>query len=375
MALNLRIVAGLVAVILISTFAIFLYFLGFFSPLTYPIPTVRDTLVYVANFGNNTVSVINSNKNVVVDTIHVGAEPESMQISADRKWLYVANYGSNTVSVIDTFTDQIEKNILVGVQPTSILINPNGKQIYVINYNISINPVTGSGEIGKSTISVINTSTDLVTNTISFNLTTSILRIDSMAITPNGTKLYLGGYYEVANKSAEWSNRAVWVVNIRNMSAPQLLTSQIESGGSDMLLISSHSGKYIYGTYGGSTFFSINTKNNTILPIKFRAEHPYVFSLAISPDDKYLYASDAYIGQGHFAASLDILNMSNNNTRHINLNSMGQIAVVNDNLVYITDYYGGSVILLNTSSGVILNKIGVGSEPISIVLQPFGLGS
>jgi YVTN family beta-propeller protein len=373
MALNLRIVAGLVAVFLISTFAIFLYFLGLFSPLTYPIPAVRDTMVYVANFGNNTVSVIDSNKNAVVATIHVGAAPESVQISADRKWVYVADYGSNTVSVINTSTNRIVKNILVGVQPTSISINPNGKQIYVINYNISINPVTGSGEIGKSTISVINTSTDLVTNTISFNLPTSTLRIDSMAITPNGTKLYLGGDYEVVNKTAE---RAVWVVNIRNMSAPQLLMpTQIEYGGSNMLLISSNSGKYIYGTYGGSNFFSINTKNNTILPIKFGAEHPYVFSLAISPDDKYLYASDAYIGQGHFAASLDILNMSNNSTRNINLNSMGQMAVVNDNLVYVTDYYGDSVILLNTSSGVILNKIGVGSEPISIALEPFGLGS
>lgn len=350
--------------ILISIFIVLYFGLHYFSQ-----GSPLNATLYVVNYHSNTVSVINSSRNSVVATINVGMEPESVQLSIDKKWLYVANFGSNTVSVINTSSNKVVGNVSVGVQPISIAVDPNGRYIYVLNLNESIKP-TG-GEIGKSTISVINTTTNLITKTISFNLSSPSLRVESMVIASDGSGLYLGGDYEVVNNTAPFYNEAIWVVSLQSNSTPILITPQLmEAGGSGVLLVPSNSGKYIYGTYGQSPgFFLINTKNNVISQIDFRTRNEYIFSLAMSPDDRYLYASDYYMGQGHFAASFDILNLSDNSTKNINLNSIGQITAVTDNLVYVTDYYGSSVILFNTSSGSVVSRVGVGSEPVSTTLK------
>lgn len=55
--------------------------------------------VYVANFGSNAVSVIDTATHTVVTTIPVGVGPFGVAVTARN--VYVANSGSNTVSVID----------------------------------------------------------------------------------------------------------------------------------------------------------------------------------------------------------------------------------------------------------------------------------
>ncbi|WP_416210743.1 YncE family protein, partial [Frankia sp. Cas8] len=58
---------------------------------------------YVANFGSNTVSVINTDSNTVIDTILVGNRPAQVAITKgfDSR-AYVTNFSSNNLSVIDT---------------------------------------------------------------------------------------------------------------------------------------------------------------------------------------------------------------------------------------------------------------------------------
>ena len=65
---------------------------------------------YVANRGSNTVSVINTATNKVIDTnpsvsgtqsISVGSSPSALALGPDGR-LYVANSGNGTVSVINT---------------------------------------------------------------------------------------------------------------------------------------------------------------------------------------------------------------------------------------------------------------------------------
>src|SRR6478609_4634819 len=73
--------------------------------------------VYVLNQGSNTVSVINTTTNSVVDTIPVGIHPVS--IMASNPYSYVANLGSNTVSVINSTAHKVD-SILAGFRPTDI---------------------------------------------------------------------------------------------------------------------------------------------------------------------------------------------------------------------------------------------------------------
>ena len=54
-----------------------------------------QSLVYVTNLGDNTVSVIDTATNTVVATIPVGNSPTLIALSPDNTRAYVANQGSD----------------------------------------------------------------------------------------------------------------------------------------------------------------------------------------------------------------------------------------------------------------------------------------
>ena len=159
---------------------------------------ISGTRLYVANRGSNTVSVIDTTTNKVIDAnlsnifstnIGVGSAPSALAISGTR--LYVANRGSNTVSVIDTTTNKVidanpsnifSTNIGVGSAPSALAIS--GTRLYVAN-------------TGSNTVSVVNTATNTynlvdtnpnVAGTQSFFVGSSP---SSMAVSPDGARVYV----------------------------------------------------------------------------------------------------------------------------------------------------------------------------------------
>ncbi|MCB0155948.1 MAG: hypothetical protein KDF65_14225 [Anaerolineae bacterium] len=60
-----------------------------------------DRQVYVANRGDDSVSVISPTLGSVVNTIPVGASPYNLAVHRQSGLVYVANYGSNSVSVLN----------------------------------------------------------------------------------------------------------------------------------------------------------------------------------------------------------------------------------------------------------------------------------
>ena len=79
-------------------------------------------MLYVTNFGSDTVSVIDPTTNTVIKNITVGDGPISIDIDTFGDAMYVANYDSDTVSVIDPTTNTVIKNITVGNSPTYIIM-------------------------------------------------------------------------------------------------------------------------------------------------------------------------------------------------------------------------------------------------------------
>jgi YVTN family beta-propeller protein len=55
----------------------------------------------VANSGDNTVSVIDSRTRSVTQTIPIGKNPLTMAVDPDNHTVYVGNFGDKTVSVIE----------------------------------------------------------------------------------------------------------------------------------------------------------------------------------------------------------------------------------------------------------------------------------
>ena len=91
------------------------------------------TLAYVANGGDNTVSVINTATNAITATIPVGPRPQLVAVTPDHATAYVTDFGGTTVSVINTLTDTVTATIPVGPSPLGVAFTPDGSTAYVAN--------------------------------------------------------------------------------------------------------------------------------------------------------------------------------------------------------------------------------------------------
>ena len=104
---------------------------------------------YVSNFAAGTVSVIDTGSNTVLTDIAI-ARPSGIAIHDDR--LYVIGVNSDTLTVIDTTTNGVVDTFPVGPGPAQVEISPNGHYAYVTNSHGASTSVIylggGSGDDG-----------------------------------------------------------------------------------------------------------------------------------------------------------------------------------------------------------------------------------
>jgi len=85
---------------------------------------------YVANGGDNTISVIDPTSKAIIATITVGAEPVGAWVGYDGK-MYVDNEEGKTISVIDVATNAVVQTIDLGFMPGSAAHNAPKKELWV----------------------------------------------------------------------------------------------------------------------------------------------------------------------------------------------------------------------------------------------------
>ena len=116
--------------------------------------TVRvDSVRSVASEGS--VSVIDLPSGKLKKEIIVGLHATAMALSPGGRHLVVANAGSDTLSVIDTEQDEIIETIslrwqpkdLFGASPTALVFHPSGKLLYVCHGTQNAVAVVGAPEV------------------------------------------------------------------------------------------------------------------------------------------------------------------------------------------------------------------------------------
>jgi len=101
-----------------------------------------DGRLFVACASSNSVSVIDTKRGLVTETIYTslfarapaGSTPDALAISPDGKFLFVANADNNCVAVIDVVEpkqSQVRGFIPTGWYPTSVAVTPDGKNLLV----------------------------------------------------------------------------------------------------------------------------------------------------------------------------------------------------------------------------------------------------
>jgi uncharacterized repeat protein (TIGR01451 family) len=91
-----------------------------------------SVLAYVVDLGDNSVAVIDTNTNTVIDTIPVDPTPtipRYIAITPDGRFAYVTNFGDDSISVINTTTNTVVTTFPVGEAPVGIAIANIGQQL------------------------------------------------------------------------------------------------------------------------------------------------------------------------------------------------------------------------------------------------------
>jgi YVTN family beta-propeller protein len=109
--------------------------------------TPDGAFAYVANYNFGLPGSVS-----VIDTVSVGSGPTGVAITPEP-FVYVANFNDGSVSVIDTATDTVVATVPVGSAPIGVAITPDGVFAYVTSYT-------------PGSVSVINTGSNTVVDTV-----------------------------------------------------------------------------------------------------------------------------------------------------------------------------------------------------------------
>jgi len=223
-----------------------------------------QAFAYVTNNTDNTLSVIDTKTNTVVQTVATGGGPRGVAVSPDGKLVYVANntIGINTVSVFsaDALTGQLSLSTTIstgaGSNPRQVVFNQDGSRAYIANQ-------------ANGSVSIVNTTTNAIIGTV--NTGGQLL---AMAINPAGTRVY-----------ATSATNVVFVID----TASQSVIASPATGGNPFGVAVSPDGAYYYVTNNND--FNIRqydaASNTQIGAPVATGFNPQAF--AISPDGNYMY--------------------------------------------------------------------------------------
>jgi YVTN family beta-propeller protein len=381
-----------------------------------------DGRVYVANTGSGTVSVITFTKtSYKISTVTVGSAPAALAVSPTTGQVYVANRGINTVSVIST-SNKVVKTITVGSQPSSVAITPDGKRVYVVN-------------TGSATVSVINAATNTLVDTnpstffvidpiavgpsptsvkissdgatafvangndtisvidLRLTSTTYNMVITTVAIDPTGPEL-VGGHAIAINPTTgsvyvsdafDGNVRVVSMVHVNTapqiVSAPTVDSTDPTNGavtGSVGVKDEIDGDKLTYttasGPANGTVTYDATTGTYTYTPTEAAREE--AARIGGLQDNFTVTVSD---GQEGGTTTVDVTVTISptalTNPTTIDVGQLPNAVVISGaegNQAYVTNYYDGTVSVIDTATNEVTATISVGAAPRSLAASPDG---
>jgi YVTN family beta-propeller protein len=299
------------------------------------VPAINQN-AYITNSGDGTVSVIDTTKNTVVNTIKVGKTPVGVAATADGSKVYITNSGSDTVSVIDAPSNTVIATIKVGTDPFGVAVTPDGKTVYVANQR-------------DGTVSVINAATNkVIGSAIPVDCTiadciTEPNRPTGIAVTPDGSNVYVGnaGYVSVI---ATATNAVTASLNTKSASGGVAVTPD---------------GKTVYVAGGGVVpFIAVATSSVGAVGVGNMNE-----GIAVTPDGTNVYVADSSDG------TVWVINTATNTASgpiHVGASPEGVSVTPDGTSVYVANQGDNTVSVINTATNTVSGSaIPVGKAPLA----------
>ncbi|SJZ78355.1 YncE family protein [Selenihalanaerobacter shriftii] len=261
------------------------------------------TYAYIANAYSGTVSVIDTDRHKVINTIKV-AKQVSHGIAVDslHQQLYIGDYKDGNLYVFSLPEEKLIKKLVVDSPVHGVDISPDNKYLYLAGgskgssgnvlvidtkTNEIVNKIitNGAGHINFSSDGkyayVSNVDKDLI-SVIDTNKQKLLTKVDVGGGPNEAISSPNGNYFYTANVI----DGSISVVNTKNWKTR--LTKFIERGTHG--IITSSGGKYIWTANRGNTISIVNTKDYQevkTLTIKGRANH-----IAIDSTGSFVYVTD-----------------------------------------------------------------------------------
>jgi YVTN family beta-propeller protein len=314
---------------------------------------------YVANAGDNTVSVIDTATNMVVATIPVGGGPAGVAVVPDGKHVYVTNGSSNTVSVVDTATNMVVATIPLGGGPAGVAVTPDGKHVYV---------AAATAPLLLGQVSVIDTGSNTVVATVTGVGQNPV----EIAITPDGRYAY------VTFRPPQESGAGVSVIATASNTVVATVGVGFYYTGVHGIAITPD-GKHAYvSNITAKTVMGnpvpiqevsvIDTASNTVVASVQGSGGQVVLlpgGVAVTPDGTRAYVADF----PSFGTVAVIAAASNTVVATVTAGERGEIAITPDGKsAYVTG--GVNVAVIDTASNTVVDTIPVGNGPRGVAIIP-----
>ncbi len=171
--------------------------------------------LYVCNEATDEVWVLNAESLARETVIRVGEHPHSCVLGADKRHLYVSNWGDRSISVVDTEKARQVREIAVGLRPNDIALSSDGRLFVACAGDNTVHVIqtrtVETAEPGASPTRRIPEGTREIISTSLYLDSPEGSTPDGVAVSPDGRTLF------VANAD----NNCVMVVDISNSSSEE----------------------------------------------------------------------------------------------------------------------------------------------------------
>ncbi|MEM7654615.1 MAG: beta-propeller fold lactonase family protein, partial [Bacteroidota bacterium] len=290
---------------------------------------VQAQMAYVANRGDNNLSVIDMATGMIGATVPTTNDIVGAMFSPDGQQLYLATYtGNNEVLVFDPNTNTVTDTITMSVNGgIGIAISPDGSTLYVSSENSGV-------------ISVINTVTKLEETTIpTANGPTGL------AISPDGTEMYV----------ALFNTSQTRVIDL----ATNTVVDTITVGPSPRWATYSPDGSEVYISNGnGNTVNTINTTTRQIT-----ATYPvgtFAGQSVTSLDGSTLYVANQFSNN---ITVIDLVGGTVTNTITVGEDPAGLDITPDGTQLMVTNRFDDNVMIIDIATEAVINTIAVGDDP------------
>jgi YVTN family beta-propeller protein len=303
-------------------------------------PDTHD--MYVTNFDDGTVSVIDPDTHAVATTIPVGVKPWYMVVDAALHAIYVLNVGDGTVSVIDTTRQAVKATIAVGESAGSIAIDPTTHIVYVAN----------TGKSGS--ISVIDTGANKVSATVPTGPYPS-----SMYLNPVTHTLFVT--HSVDGDTAE---------GISAIDSTTHRVATISVDGKDGLGVfagdPARDALFVTNPAIGNVSMINTATGSTTAVIALKGAGYRLFEIAVDPSTHLLYAATS----DHGVSVIDPDTHTVAATIPVNGDSF-LVAVDSDiHTLYSTSFRSGGLAVIDTIDRTVIATVPVGPAPEGLAVDP-----